>query len=156
VEPNRRLERGPGRRGRRALEREGRGGEGLGWGRRRITHRAEECDWRTASAKTRERALAAWRAWWTEHNGEPREVWVAKGFEAIGVAGANAEDVRAIDPMLAALPAAPDHLVYNINRSLREITGRWAPLEQESGVKLEAYWSKWWAKNKARLITRDS
>lgn len=122
---------------------------------RRITNRAEDIDWATADPEARQLAHARWTRWWDTHRGLEREVWVDHGFASIGLEPAFARRPSAIDPMLAALPRAPDHLVYNINRTLREITGRWAPLEQRDGHKLRAYWQRWWRKHRRRLLAES-
>jgi hypothetical protein len=40
-----------------------------------------------------------------------------------------------------------------VNRKVREVTGRWSPLEQVNGAKLYEYWISWWRKNRARLLS---
>ena len=75
--------------------------------------------------------------------------------EALGVEPQGVLSPSAIEPMLTALPGAPDHLLYNINLSLRQITGRWASLEQRDGGKLQAYWLKWWRVNRDAVLSRS-
>ena len=119
---------------------------------RRIANRAEPIDWSRAAPAQRAQAYEGWARWWEHNSGMPRAHWVAQGMKAVGVEPAYAMLPTAIEPMLEALPGAPDHLMYNINRTLREITGRWASLEQRNGSKLEAYWRKWWKRHRARML----
>ncbi len=118
---------------------------------RRITNHAEPLDWAKATEGQRERALAGWSVWWEENAGKPRDVWVSQGFKALGVEPESALEPGSVDALIAALPTAPDHQVYNINKTLRRVTGRWMSLEKSDGKKLHAFWSKWWKKNRARF-----
>ena len=120
---------------------------------RRITNHSEAIDWEKANKDEIEKAYARWTGWWERNRQFERERWVAQGMKEIGVEPDYFKAYTAVDTMLTALPGAPDHLVYNINRSLREITGRWAPLEQKDGKKLHDYWKKWWRKHRARLLS---
>ena len=123
---------------------------------RRVTNRSEPIDWASASQDQAEAAHDGWRAWWAQNRDAPREVWVARGMaEALGVEPQGAMSPRAIEPMLTALPNAPDYLLYNINLSLRQITGRWASLEQRDGGKLQAYWLKWWRINRGVVLSHS-
>ncbi|MEC9442792.1 MAG: penicillin-insensitive murein endopeptidase [Myxococcota bacterium] len=120
---------------------------------RRITNHSEAIVWDKASVDELEKAHAKWTGWWESNRQFERERWVAQGMKEIGVEPNFFKAYTAVDTMLTALPSAPDHLVYNINRSLREITGRWAPLEQTDGKKLQDYWKKWWSKHRKRLLS---
>lgn len=121
---------------------------------RRITNHSEEVMWEKANETELTEAHQRWLSWWEKHRLLEREQWVAQGMTEIGVEPDYFKAYTAVDPMLSALPGAPDHLVYNINRSLREITGRWAPLEQKDGKKLHDYWKKWWGKHRTRLLSQ--
>lgn len=122
---------------------------------RRIANRAEEVDWATDGAAARARALSRWRSWWEANRAEPRDVWLASGFGALGIPPSEVATPDAVGPMIDALGTAPDHLVYNINRTLREVTGKWSSLEATDGRKLQKKWTRWWKKNRARFLARS-
>ena len=122
---------------------------------RRITNRAESVDWAKDGQGARARAATRWRAWWEANRAQPRDVWLASGFSVIGVEPSLVASLDSVTPMIAALDSSPDHLVYNINRTLREVTGKWSSLEATDGVKLKKKWTKWWTKNQARFLSRS-
>jgi len=115
----------------------------------RITGRGSDLDWRGASEEHRNREIETWRRWFQANSELGREIWVLAGLKELGYRRPTV-DAQAIDDLISLLPKAPDHLVYNINRKLREYTGRWAPLEQSDGQKLQNYWASWWKRNRAR------
>lgn len=102
--------------------------------------------------KARETEIAKWREWMQANAQVGREIWLLTGLQSMGFKHAHLEPAN-IGELIRLLPDAPEFMVYNINRTLREISGRWSPLEQLDGHKLEAYWSKWWKKNKDRYQT---
>ena len=61
---------------------------------------------------------------------------------------------ESVDALITLLPDGAPHIVYNANRTIRELTGRWSPLEQSDGGKLHDYWTKWWGKNRERVLER--
>lgn len=126
---------------------------------RRITNRSEEVDWSKARDEEVTQAITRWEQWWQTHAEQPREAWLRQGFiEQLGLDEevALTATVPGLEPMIAALPDAPDHLTYNINRSLRELTGKWSSLEQRNNAKLHKMWSTWWKKNRDRFVTQRS
>jgi len=121
---------------------------------RRITIHTQGFDWSSTDDAQVEVALAGWRTWWEEHSALPRELWIERGLEVAGIPKQVQGTPASIEPMLTALASSQDHITYNINRSLREITGRWAPLEQSDGKKVRAYWSPWWKKHRRKWLDR--
>ena len=121
---------------------------------RRVANRSEGIDWARANEEEIERALNRWEAWWETHRESSREAWLKSGLaEATGLDEREALSVQAIEPMIEALKGSPDHLRYNLNRSLREITGKWSSLEQRDADKLYAMWSAWWRRHGAERFT---
>lgn len=123
---------------------------------RRITNRDDGVDWSRANESQVAKGLADWRGWWTLHKAEPRDKWLALGFAEHGVPKAETPQPEHVDALLGLLRSGPPHVVYNANRTVRSLTGRWAPLEQTDGGKLYDYWEKWWAKNKTRVLTEGA
>lgn len=122
---------------------------------RRITNRSEQIDWSRARDEDVTQGIANWERWWEAHAQMPREAWLRQGFvEQLSLEPETVFTATSIDPMIQALPDAPDHLTYNINRSLREFTGKWSSLEQRNNAKLHKMWSKWWKKNRGRFMDR--
>ena len=121
----------------------------------RVTNRQEEAlDWGTSPAQERATSLTRWQAWWEAHRVEPRAVWVVQGLQqaAPEVTLETLETPAAIEAMIRALPTAPDHLAYNLNRTLRQATGRWSPLELTHGQKLYERWNSWWKVQPEHLV----
>ncbi len=116
----------------------------------RITNRSDGVDWARADEPTVARAIAGWQSW-LDANPSGRAGWLARGFTQAGVEMTE-PDATHIDALLALLRSDQPHLVYNANRTIREVTGRWAPLEQDDGQALEKYWKKWWNKNRERVL----
>lgn len=124
---------------------------------RRITNRSETIDWERASEAQRTTALANWERWWQENRTLPREAWLVQGFtQTLALEPDHALTPTSIATMIDAIPDAPDYLLYNINRSLRHITGKWSSLEQSNNTKLYAMWSKWWKKHRHEFEKRSS
>lgn len=121
---------------------------------RRIANRADGVDWASAD----EAALAAgqrqWQAWWEGARGAPREAWMIDGLVQAGLVR-GALSVDHVEALIAQLPKAPDHLLYNINRALRQVTGQWGPLDQRNGKKLQTYWKELWKKQRTRVLSRS-
>ncbi len=116
----------------------------------RILNYGPEINWNTASPEKVVAAIDNWRAWSVE-NGNSRQAWLVAGLRERGLR-LSAITVDEIDRLIGALPDSPDYVVYNVNRTLRETTGRWAPLEVSDGRRVHEYWSKWWRKNKERVL----
>ncbi len=110
---------------------------------RRIANRAEEVDWDKDAVGKRARALARWRTWWESNRTQTRDVWLASGFGVLGIPPSQVATPDAVAPMIDALGTAPDHLVYNINRTLREVTGKWSSLEASAGRTPHKPWTRW-------------
>lgn len=123
---------------------------------KRITNREDSVDWSKANTQARRSAVRRWRTWWDNYSGQPRDVWLTMGFKQQGINEKVALTLQGVEPMLALLPKAQDHTIYNINKTLRRVTGRWSSLEQTDGKKLHARWSKWWRRNRKRLRLKQS
>lgn len=124
---------------------------------RRIANRSEAIDWERASEPDRTLAIAKWEQWWHENRSTPREAWLVQGFvQSLSLEPEHALSPDAIAPMIDAIPDAPDYLLYNINRSLRHITGKWSSLEQSNNSKLHTMWSKWWKKHRHEFEKKRS
>jgi penicillin-insensitive murein endopeptidase len=121
---------------------------------RRIANRADGMDWLRADAAALAAGQQAWRDWWEGARGAPREVWVMAGLIDAGVVRGQALSLDHVEVLISHLPGAPDHLLYNLNRTLREVTGLWAPLDQLNARKLEAYWRELWKKRRERVLSR--
>lgn len=122
---------------------------------RRITNHTEGVDWATAPATERAQGKQRWEAFWSERAGAPREALLAEGFRAAGVDVDTVVTTQHIDALMPLLRAEHPHLRYNANRTIRELTGRWAPLDQLDGRALDKFWSGWWKKNRERVIVGD-
>ncbi len=118
---------------------------------RRLTNHATTTDWASAGPAERTKALAEWRTWYAENAHLDRDNWIFAGMLQAG-ADVRSMDANAVDAMLPLLKTGEAHVVYNANRLMRKVTGRWAPLEQSDGRKLHDYWSKWWKKNRDRFL----
>lgn len=120
---------------------------------RRIMNYGPDVDWKAAQPEARERAAKQWRAWAVEH-GNQRLNWLVAGLrqQGVQVSGISATEV---DTLMELLPGGSEHLVYNVNRMLREVTGRWAPLDVSDGKRVHDYWSGWWKKNRARILSSE-
>ncbi len=121
----------------------------------RTTNHTVECNWQTAGDKEVGEALASWTDWWESHRTSPRDEWLLAGFKGLGVDVNGPLDPRDVDVLLPLLKQSPEHVIYNVNRLVREVTGRWAPLEQVNGAVLYDYWMKWWRKNRARVLSES-
>lgn len=123
---------------------------------RRITNHAESIDWTIADDQSARLAHGLWTKWWEQHSGLDRQQWLRLGFAQAGLDADTVLTMQGVEPLLGKLLSDQDHLRYNANATLRQITGRWASLEQRDGKKLHSYWSSWWKKNKARLKLTES
>lgn len=122
---------------------------------RRITNRAEAIDWAACTPQQASEAKQRWESWHAENASAPRELWLARGFRTLGVPLKETIEPRHIDQLVDLLESEHAYVRYNANRTIREITGRWAPLEQDDGKALTKYWSKWWTKNRERVISGE-
>lgn len=122
---------------------------------RRITNHSEEIDWMESDAASAARGQKRWESWWADNRNLPRAAWLARGFRHHGIKMDGSPAADHVDALLGLLTSAPPHVVYNANRTVRDLTGRWAPLEQEDGRKLHKYWDKWWSKNRQRVLVGD-
>lgn len=122
---------------------------------RRVTNRTDGIDWRRTSTKGAADAQAEWMAWWQSNQNTPRKLLLAQGFRAFGVKVDGELDAQHIDALLKLLESRESFVRYNANRSIRELTGRWAPLEQEDGRALTKYWEPWWKKNRDRVLSGE-
>jgi murein endopeptidase len=121
---------------------------------RRITnHSVGIEDWAEADDDEVESAVAAWRRWWARNHDTPREEWLVAGFREAGAKIRGMLQPPDVDALLALLKTAEPHVVYNANRTIRDLAGRWAPLEQDDGEKLHDYWDDWWRKNRERVVS---
>ncbi len=116
----------------------------------RIMNYGPEIDWAHASAESSAEATERWRTW-SEDHGNSRATWLLAGLREYGMR-ISTIDTTQIDGLIGVLPKSNEYVVYNINRVLRETTGRWAPLEVSDGRKVFDYWSKWWRKNRDRVL----
>lgn len=122
---------------------------------RRVSNRDDGVAWATAPPPERAAAVQQWRTWWQANQTIPREVWLAEGFRRLGVDVDDALGARHIDALVALLTHERSFVRYNANRAIREITGRWAPLEQDDGQALAKYWEPWWKKNRDRVLSGE-
>lgn len=123
----------------------------------RITNHAQaELDWTSASDEVREIALGKWWSWWEENRLRDRREWLYESFAAsYGLDRAALDSLDVVDLLIPLLRDAPDHMVYNAHILIRDHTRRWAPLELDDGNELYRYWSRWWTRNRDRLLGRD-
>jgi murein endopeptidase len=119
---------------------------------RRVTNRSEDIDWTSATDAARAEALGHWQTWWKERRDYERDDWLEEGFVAHGFDAERLFDMRAVDDLIPMLQSGPDHLAYNANLVLQRITGRWAPLEAWSHQRLYRYWTRWWQRNRPRMV----
>ncbi|MEZ4462276.1 MAG: penicillin-insensitive murein endopeptidase [bacterium] len=117
----------------------------------RILNYGPDVEWR-GCADGCVAAVATWRQWAATH-GTDHNAWVLAGFRAIGLR-VETLSPASLDVLVQELPKANPYIAYNLNRVLREQTGRWAPLELTDGRKLHSYWSDWWRKNRERVMDR--
>jgi hypothetical protein len=117
-----------------------------------VTNRSENVDWSSVSGDAKKEVLASWTTWWSEHQGEDRDVWLEQGFIAHGFDKDEVFAPSAAGELIPMLRSAPAHVGYNANLTLKRITGRWAPLEAWSNERLHGYWSKWWRQNREHLV----
>lgn len=125
---------------------------------------------RKVKPEEQRRGVAAWQAWWREHQDEPREAWLLAGFrEALGGSGkkgkkgkkgkaGSGEALRSLEgwdvvDALVPLTRREDHIGYNADRVITSITGRWSPREGSASAR-HARWQSWWKKNAPRLRSR--
>jgi len=120
---------------------------------RRITNHSFDLDWSTLSQRRAEREVRAWKKWYGSQNRQDRESWILSGFDAMG-ADLDRLEPAAAGALIPLLRRAPEHVVYNINRSLREMTGRWSPLESTDGRALYKSWSRWWDRNRDEVLAQ--
>jgi hypothetical protein len=118
----------------------------------RITNHGTNIDWLAANPTRRDAELVLWQRWMESNYELGREIWILAGLKELGYSPMSISPEN-IDELLALLPKAPAHTVYNINRVIREMTGRWAPLEQSDGNRVQIYWKQWWTRNRARHLT---
>lgn len=118
----------------------------------RIVNYGPEIDWRSSSNAACERAVSQWQNW-TQQHGDGRDSWLLAGFKQQGFDITDLE-APAVDTMMPKLSTAPPYIAYNVNHIMRRVTGRWAPLELTDGRRLYEYWSKWWKRNRDRVIAR--
>jgi penicillin-insensitive murein endopeptidase len=118
---------------------------------RRVTNRSENVDWSNIEDEAKKKALADWRTWWESHHDVERDVWLEEGFIAHGFGSDDIFAISAVGVLLPMLETTPEHVAYNINLTIKRITGRWAPLEAWDYARLYRYWSKWWDQNRQRL-----
>lgn len=99
-------------------------------------------------------SVSLWRNWWEANKERTRDEWLQESFAAHGITVDVLHDLRAVDHLIPLLRHAPEHVVYNANRRIQMLTHRWAPLEETDGETLHAHWTKWWGRNRARLLER--
>jgi penicillin-insensitive murein endopeptidase len=121
----------------------------------RVTNHEVACNWASGSDAEIAKAVDDWEQWWVANRAAPRDAWVLAGFRNLGVELEPDLGPHAVDKLLPLLREAPEHVIYNVNRLVREVTGRWAPLEQVNGAKLYQYWIRWWRKNRSRLLAES-
>jgi penicillin-insensitive murein endopeptidase len=94
-----------------------------------------------------ERLEKSWQGWYKKNRGESWAQWMRIGFEAKGVGfGGKMMRNRSI-PVLIRTSGRTDHVGYNAQRVLTELTGHRVDPTQRSGDQARAYWQAWWKKN---------
>jgi murein endopeptidase len=94
-----------------------------------------------------------WARWHTKMAPDENDAWLLAGF---GVADIKigSLDWSAMDALINdGLTHHDPHIQYNANRTLRRITGRWAPRQPNKGTR--RYWVRWWKKNRERFAEEN-
>ncbi|MBA2661752.1 MAG: penicillin-insensitive murein endopeptidase [Bradymonadaceae bacterium] len=120
----------------------------------RITNHSQPVNWTSTSAQAIAEGIALWQRWWDTNGHQPRETWLLNSYTGYGVVLPEDSRLVVVDHLIALLRKGPEHVVYNTNRMLQNITRRWAPLEETNGENLHRYWSGWWDKNRGRMLSR--
>ena len=122
----------------------------------RITARTDGLDWNTISLTDEHRAaLQIWNQWWSNLDEDSRdrhlllqEFLARKGFH-------QWEDLTRVDELIPLLRSESDHIRYTVNIVLRQWTGRWVPRDWERPLDAFRSWSRWWDRNRERMINRQ-
>lgn len=122
---------------------------------RRVTNRTEGVDWASCTPEVAAQAQTRWGTWWRSNESATRAFWLASGFRALGIDVEEEIEPRHLDELMALLQAEHSFVRYNANRTIREVTGRWAPLEQDDPKALVKYWKEWWKKNRDRVLSGE-
>ena len=111
-----------------------------------------QVDWTRVRGGSVEVALEAWDHWWARHRDVPRHRWVRQAFRRHGVDIDDWTGMQALDELIPLLDSAPSRVAYLAHRRIRELTDRWVPLEAWEFERLHGYWSRWWSKNRERIL----
>lgn len=115
----------------------------------RISARSDGLEWDTALSSEHHAALDAWRAWWAQAPSS-RDELLRTFLAELGVP--DTEDLRHVDELIPLLRADEEHLRYNVNLILIDWTGRWAPRDWGTDQAAFQFWSRWWSRNRDRMI----
>jgi murein endopeptidase len=119
---------------------------------RRIANRDDATNWSDdAQAASGQQT---WQRWWEGAQQTPREVWVMQGLADAGIVRGETVTVDHVDVLITRMAGVPDHVLYNLNKTLRDVTGLWAPLDQKNAKKLQTYWKELWKKRRERVLSR--
>lgn len=123
--------------------------EGLSQQLYRVAARSDGIDW--AIYPLREEhflGLKQWHDWWEEH--PSREAILTAMLYRLGIP--KGKDIEAIDELIPYLRNASDYERYNLNLLLSQWTGRWVPREWTNGSEAQRFWTRWWTRNRDRVL----
>lgn len=117
----------------------------------RIAARTDGLDW-TENPVTEEHVLALeeWRSWYDESPGD-RDSYLRDFVAELGIE--EWADLTYVDELIALIGHSnSDYELYNINLILSQWTGRWVPRDWQNGEAAFRFWSRWWNRNRARML----
>ncbi|TXD33407.1 penicillin-insensitive murein endopeptidase [Lujinxingia vulgaris] len=121
----------------------------------RVTARYDGLDWTEASTAEQNQSLAQWRLWWEQYRELPRQQWLEHALADLAI-DAPWGDLRQIDTLISHLPALHPALAMNLSHIISDWTGRWAPRDFNSPADAHRYWTRWWGKNRDRMLQQSA
>ncbi|RAL23821.1 hypothetical protein DL240_06615 [Lujinxingia litoralis] len=121
----------------------------------RITARVDDLDWQLASETQRTQALTRWQHWWSSHHELPREQWLQEALHTLQP-DVTWGDLHRIDTLIATLPTLHPAVAMNLSHIISSWTGRWAPRDFQTPAHAHRYWSRWWSRNRERMLNPDA
>ncbi|TXD43636.1 penicillin-insensitive murein endopeptidase [Lujinxingia vulgaris] len=117
----------------------------------RVTARYDGLDWKTAGPTDQNQALAQWHQWWQQHRELPRQQWLKHALANLAIDAAWG-DLHHVDTLISQLPTLHPALAMNLSHVISDWTGRWAPRDFASPADAHRYWTRWWGKNRDRML----
>ncbi|RVU40696.1 hypothetical protein EA187_19840 [Lujinxingia sediminis] len=120
----------------------------------RVTARYDGLNWAVASTDDQRQALAQWHQWWDQHRDLPRQQWLEQSLANLAIT-ASWGDLHHVDTLISQLPELHPALAMNLSHIISEWTGRWAPRDFDSPADAHRYWTRWWGKNRDRMLQKS-